>query len=60
MADLGTYTVYVTATIPQETSPGSGVSMSTTFSFTVEVIDPCESTTLTFSPVILDMVAYVD
>ena len=40
LADVGIYQVTVTATIPEETSPGSGVNMSDTFIFqiTVDVI----------------------
>lgn len=34
--------------------------MSTTFSFQVNVSDICPSTTLSFSPIVSNMVAYVN
>ena len=56
----GVYTVTVTATVPVETAPGSGVNISDTFSFTITVIDACETTTMSFNPIVTDMLAYVN
>ena len=41
LADIGVYSVTVTATIPLETSPGSGVDMSATFIFEIHVSHTC-------------------
>ena len=58
LAHVGTYQVTVTATIPVETSPG--VNMSDSFSFQITVIHPCYTTTLSFNPTVLNMLAYVN
>ena len=46
VAHVGTYQVQVTATIAQETFPGSGVNMSSSFSFAVTVVDGCDGVTV--------------
>ena len=47
LADIGVYSVTVTATIPLETSPGSGVDMSATFIFEINVTYPCQTSAIT-------------
>ena len=34
--------------------------MSDEFTFSIEVLDPCETTTLNFDPVVISMQAYVN
>lgn len=60
--NVGSYTIQVTATVPQETSPGSGVNMSNQFDFIITVDDtnPCDTTSLSFNPAVADMLAYVN
>ena len=50
----------MTAEIPMETSPGSGVNISDNFTFQITVSDACPSTTLNFDPIVSDMIAYVN
>ena len=59
IAHAGVYLVTITATIPLETAPGSETYMSDTVSFSLTVIDACDSTELSFSPPVVDMLAYV-
>ena len=47
LADVGVYSVTVTATIPLETSPGSGVDMSATFIFEINFTYPCQTSAIT-------------
>ena len=60
MAHIDVYQVTVTATIPIETAPGSGVYMSDSFAFSIYVRDACDTTTLSFDPAVSDMLAYVN
>ena len=52
LADAGFYTVTVTATIAE-------VPLTTSFSFQVTVLNPCDLTTLSFNPTVINMLAYV-
>ena len=47
LADIGIYSVTVTATIPLETSPGSGVDMSDSFIFEIKVTYTCQTSAIT-------------
>ena len=58
--DADTYAVTVTAEIPVETSPGSGVNISNSFTFQITVSDACPSSTLNFYPIVSDMFFYVN
>ena len=59
MTHIGSYQVTVTATIPFETSPGSGTLVNDTFDFNIRIEDACETTTLVFDPTVSDMLVYV-
>ena len=48
----------IAATIPLETSPG--VEVSDSFIFQITVLDSCDTTTLSFNPVVSNMLAYVN
>ena len=50
----------MTAEIPLETSPGSGINISDNFTFQITVSDSCPTTTLNFDPVVTNMITYVN
>ena len=53
-ADVGKKTIIVTVTLTGQTGIGNA------FEFVVNMIDPCETTSLSFSPAVTDMESYVD
>ena len=59
-ADVNIFSLTITATIPLETSTGSGINMSVSSIILIQVNDPCDTTTLSFNPVILNMQAFVN
>ena len=60
MADVNAYSVTITVNIPIETFTGSGINMSASMTFWIQVNDPCNSAIMSYNPAIADMQAFVN